>query len=112
MHILFDKNVPFGLRRFLNPHKNETLDDRGWARLRNGDLIKSAESSGFDLVITADQNIVYQQNLEGRRIALLVLGSNIWPIVRTHAAQIASEVNASKSGTYAFLEMPIPRKSK
>jgi hypothetical protein len=59
-------------------------------------------------MITADQNIKYQQNLSGRKLALIVLGSNIWPIVRDHAAEIAAKVDAAKPGGYDFIEMPVP----
>lgn len=110
MRVLFDKNVPYGIRQFLNKHQVETVDDHGWARITNGELLKTAEEVGFEVVITADQNIVYQQNLEGRRIALVVLGSNIWPVVRIHEAAIRDQVDAAISGSYAFIDMPLPPK--
>ena len=112
MRVLLDKNVPFGARHFLLEHEVETVEDRGWARIGNGDLIQAAESDGFDVVVTADQNIVYQQNLKGRKIALVVLGSNLWPIVRGHASDIAAGVNSAKPGSYAFIEMPVPPKPR
>lgn len=77
MRVLFDKNVPYGARHFLSSHQVETVEDRGWARISNGELLQAAEAAGFEVVVTADQNIVYQQTLEGREIALVVLGSNI-----------------------------------
>lgn len=110
MRVLFDKNVPFGLRDFLSNHKVETVDERGWARISNGELLQTAESAGFEVVVTADQNIVYQQTLVGRKIALVVLGSNIWPIVRSYAAAIKEHVNAVVPGSYAFIEMVLPPK--
>jgi hypothetical protein len=110
LRVLFDKNVPYGTRHFLNDHQVETVDDRGWARISNGELLKTAEAAGFEVVVTADQNIVYQQSLQGRKIGLVVLGSNIWPIVRSHEAVIRERVNAAVSGSYAFIEMPLPTK--
>jgi hypothetical protein len=110
LRVLFDKNVPFGTRHFLCDHHVETVDDHGWARISNGELLKTAETAGFDVVVTADQNIVYQQTLEGRRIALVVLGSNIWPIVRSHEAAIREHVNAASAGSYVFIEMLLPPK--
>ena len=71
-----------------------------------------AEAAEFDAVVTADQNIVYQQNLKGRRIALMVLGSNIWPIVREYAGEIAGRVRSAIPGSYSFLEMPVPLKPR
>ena len=82
MRILFDKNVPVGVRRFLLKHEVHTVVDLNWdPQLENGELLKAAETAGFDVMITADQNIRYQQNLTGRKLSLVVIGSNIWPIV-------------------------------
>ena len=77
-------------------------------QLENGDLLKSAEESGFDVLVTSDQNIRYQQNLTGRKLALVVLGSNIWPIVREHGATIVTAVDGVRPGSYDFIEMPLP----
>ena len=110
MRVLFDKNVPYGARHFLSSHQVETVEDRGWARISNGELLQAAEAARFDVVVTADQNIVYQQTLEGRKIALVVLGSNIWPIVRNHETVIRERVNAAVAGSYVFIEMPPPSK--
>ncbi len=112
MRVLFDKNVPYGTRHFLSKHQIETVDDYGWARVINGELLKRAEAAGFDVVVTADQNIVYQQNLKERKIALVVLGSNIWPIVQNYEAAIRSGVDQAAPGSYAFVEMPLPKKSR
>ena len=80
MRILFDKNVPVGVRRFLAGHEVCTfVEMQRHPQLENGELLSAAEAAGFDVLITSDQNIVYQQNLTGRRLALVVLGSNIWP---------------------------------
>jgi hypothetical protein len=95
LRVLFDKNVPYGTRHFLQQHHVETVDDHGWGAISNGELLKAAELAGFEVVVTADQNILYQQNLKGRRVGLVVLGSNIWPIVRNHAAAIRSEVDVA-----------------
>jgi hypothetical protein len=81
---LFDKDVPVGVRAFLTPHEVLTMSELGWPdQLENGELLSKAEQSGFDLLITSDQNVRYQQKLSDRNIALLILGSNIWPIIRT-----------------------------
>ena len=111
MRILFDKNVPIGVRRFLPNHDIRTIADIGWSdQLENGELLKGAEESGFDVMVTSDQNIRYQQNLTGRRLALVVLGSNIWPVVQGYASAIAAAVDAATPGSYVFVEMPLPRK--
>jgi len=111
LRILFDKNVPVGVRHFLTQHEVFTFATLQWhPQLENGELLQLAEESGFDVMITCDQNIKYQQNLAGRRLALVILGSNIWPIVRNYAAAIISAVEAAQRGSFAFIEMPRPSK--
>ena len=113
MHIVFDKNVPVGVRRFLSKHDVRTFVEMRWhPQLENGELLKAAEASGFDVMVTSDQNIRYQQNLTTRKLALVVLGSNIWPVVRDHGAAIAAEVDAATPGSYQFIEMPLPPKRR
>ena len=111
MRILFDKNVPVGARFFLPSHEVQTVVEMGWPdQLENGKLLDAAEESGFDVIVTSDQNMRYQQNLSRRKLALVVLGSNIWPVVQKHGAVITASVNAAKPGSYAFIEMPLPHK--
>jgi len=76
LKVLFDHNVPWKLRRALFAHEVSTADDMGWATIANGALLTAAEIGGFDLFLTCDQNISYQQNLKGRRLALVVLSTN------------------------------------
>ncbi len=76
------------------------------SQLENGELLNAAEMAGFNLMVTSDQNIRYQQNLTGRKLALVVLGSNIWPLVRDHAAAITAKVDAVTPGSYEFIEIP------
>ena len=113
MRIVFDKNVPVGVRRFLPKHEVKTFVEMQWRpQLENGDLLDATEAAGFDIVVTCDQNIRYQQNLTERKLALIVLGSNIWPVVRDHASAIAAKVDAATPGAYDFIEMPLPPKRR
>jgi hypothetical protein len=113
LRILFDKNVPVGARRFLSGHDVRTFVETQWhPQLENGELLKAAEAAGFDVMVTSDQNIVYQQNLTRRKLALVVLGSNIWPIVVDHGATITAKVDAATPGSYDFIEMPLPPKPR
>ena len=100
------------MRRFLPKHEVHTVVDLRWnPQLENGELLDAAEAAHFDVLITADQNIRYQQNLTGRKLSLVVLGSNIWPIVRDHGRTISGAVDAATIGSYTFVEMPIPLKA-
>ena len=73
MLILFDNGTPRGLAHFLTGHTVEEARGRGWEQLENGELIEAAEQSGFEVLVTTDENIQYQQNLGVRKIALVVL---------------------------------------
>jgi hypothetical protein len=113
LRIVFDKNVPVGVRRFLPDHQVRTFVEMQWhPQLENGDLLNAAEAAGFHVMVTSDQNIKYQQNLTGRKLALIVLGSNIWPVVRDHEVAIAATVKAATPGSYEFIEMPLPPKRR
>jgi len=79
--------------------------DRGWDTLSNGELLDAAEAAGFDVVVTADKNMRYQQNLEGRKIALVILSTPQWPVVRLHLGKIAAAVNAAAIGSYIEVEL-------
>jgi hypothetical protein len=105
MLILFDHVTPIGIARFLPGHSVVKAKDRGWDTLSNGDFLAAAEAAGFDVVVTADKNMRYQQNLEGRRIALVVLGTPQWPIVKLHLDKIAAAVNAATAGSYIEVEL-------
>jgi hypothetical protein len=75
MRILFDHGTPSGIARSLAGHKVTEAIERGWDRISNGELLNAAEAVGFELLLTTDKNIRYQQNLKGRKIAIVVLAS-------------------------------------
>ena len=106
MRILFDHVTPRGIARFLPNHIVTIAKDRGWSTLTNGDLLAEAEHAGFDVLITADKNMRYQQNFTARRLALVVLSTPQWPRVRLHAGKIAAAVNAAAPGSYTEVEIP------
>jgi hypothetical protein len=80
--------------------------EHGWDRLTNGELLNAAEAAGFDVLLTTDKGIRYQQNLKGRRIAIVVLGNSTWRIVRLYLDRIASEVEQATPGSYAEVDIP------
>ena len=102
MRILFDQGTPAPLRHELPGHTVSTAYEMGWAQLENGDLLQAAESA-FDAFITTDQNLRYQQNLTGRRLAILVLPTTSWPMIRLHLPKVASAVNALCPGDFVEL---------
>ena len=106
MRILFDHGTPAPLIPFLAGHTVTKAKDAGWDRLVNGELLTAAEEAGFEILITTDKNIVTQQNLKGRAIAIVVLGNSQWRIVQRHVRKIASTVNAATPGRYVEIEIP------
>ena len=106
MLILFDNGTPAPLRYALKGHVVVEAIERGWDRLVNGELIGAAEAAGFDLLLTTDKNIRYQQNLTGRRIAFVVLGNQQWPILRLYVERVVAAVNTARPGSYAEVEIP------
>lgn len=94
MHVLFDQGTPVPLRRLLGNNQIETAFERSWHTLTNGELLAAAERSGFEILLTTDKNLRYQQDLSGRSIALIVLSSTSWPrIQRPRIQRAIAEIN-------------------
>lgn len=110
MRVLFDNSTPRGIAKILQEHVVAEARDHGWDRLRNGELLDAAEKAGFEVFVTPDQNIRYQQNLEGRKIAIVVLSVGRWTLVQPYLAAIAEAVNATTPGSYVEVDIPLPPK--
>ena len=82
-----------------------------WATLRNGDLLRVAEDTGYYIMVTADQDLSYQQNLSDRRLALVVLSTNNWSIIERNTTLIERAVNAATPGSFEFVTIPPLRTS-
>ncbi len=106
--ILLDENVPAALGRLLTGHDVKPAYVMGWSGLANGKLIAAAEAEGFDILVTADSNIRYQQNLAGRRIALVVLSTNIWPTIRANPDPVRHAVDRAQPGSYTAVPFDRP----
>jgi hypothetical protein len=90
-----------------------TAEDEGWGQISNGELIKIAEESDYQIMVTCDQNIQYQQNLSGRRISMVVLGSNIWPAMQPKIAEIVAAVQRASPGSFEFIDIaPLPKRRR
>ena len=98
MKILFDQGTPRPLRNYLAAHSVDTASERGWSDLDNGDFLQAAEDEGYDLLITTDQNIRHQQDLANRNIAILVLLSTAWPLIRQKVDDISAVTNEMEPG--------------
>jgi len=107
MLILFDQATPRPLRSYLKGHVVRTAAQQGWDRLRNGDLIGAAEAAGFNMLLTTDRNMRYQQSLAGKKIAVLVLSRQQWGQLRPHVQLVVDAVNAAAPGSFAEVEIPV-----
>jgi hypothetical protein len=107
MLVLFDNGTPRTLARYLIDHHMVTeARARGWGELENGELLTVAEAAGFEVLVTTDRNLVYQQNLADRKIAIVVLGKGRWSVIKPHVAQVVATVNAATPGSFAEVEIP------
>jgi predicted nuclease of predicted toxin-antitoxin system len=105
--VLFDNNIPRGLARTLKAHTIIEARARNWHLLKNGELLQAAEAAAFDVLVTSDKGIKYQQNLTGRKIALVVLSQGRWKPVRQRLDVIAAAVDAATPGSYTEVELPL-----
>lgn len=108
MKIILDESVPQKLRLLIEGgHTVVTTWYQGWSGLKNGALLTAAEDAGFELFLTADQEVSYQQNLKGRQMAIVVLSSNNWDFVKAHVAGIRAAIDAVTPGSYTEVEIPV-----
>jgi hypothetical protein len=98
--VLFDQGTPVPLRRQLSLHEVTTVYELAWSALQNGALISKAEAAGFDVLVTTDQSLKYQQALGERRLAIVVLLSTSWPKIQGRVAAVAKAVAEAAPGSY------------
>ncbi len=106
MRILFDQGVPRGLKASLRVHEVTEARKLGWERISNGDLLSLAEGANFELLLTTDKNLRYQQNFSGRKVSIVVLGNSPWWLVRKHLDAIIAAVDSATPGSYAEVAIP------
>ena len=107
MRVLFHNETPRGVVAALSGHLIEEARSRGWDTLRNGELLDAAEAAGFDVFVTTDRNIRHQQNLTGRKIAIVVLGSGRWRLIRNKLREIAAAIATATPGSFTEVEIPV-----
>ena len=107
MRVLFDNGTPRGVAGALPDHGVEEARSLGWDALRNGELLDAAEAAGFEVLLTTDRNIRYQQNLMGRKIAIVVLGKGRWRLIKQRLPNIAAAVAAATPGSFTEVEIPL-----
>jgi hypothetical protein len=106
MRVLFDQGTPVEIARFLTNHRVRTAREEGWATFSNGDLLRVAEEAGFDVLLTTDNGLGYQQNLKDRKIAIVVLSRNRWRTVQRMIRKIAAAIDTAEPGGYSVIDIP------
>src|SRR5579863_9572760 len=112
MRVLFDQGTPLPIKRYLIGHEVSVSADLRWDRLKNGDLLRAAEKEGYEVLLTTDKNLRYQQNLKERRIAVVVIGHAQWPALQAHVQRVVEAVDAAAPGSYAEVEIPFKKGSE
>ncbi len=108
MLVLFDNGTPRTLARSLiDRHTVIEARARGWDQLENGDLLTAAEAAGFEVLVTTDKNLSYQQNLSERKIALVVLGQGRWTLIESHLERVVAAVTEATPGSFSYIEIPL-----
>ena len=102
---MFDQGVPAPLRKHLPGHEISTAFELGWNKLNNGELIKAAEKAYFDVLITTDQNLRYQQNLTKRTLSVVVLMTTSWPKIQTKLDVISPALEAVRPASYTEIKL-------
>ena len=106
MLILFDNGTPRGIVRSLQGHKVEEARARGWDTLSNGELLRAGEEAGFEVLLTTDKDLAYQQNLKDRKIAIVVLDTGRWRLIRAALPEVVAAVDAAKPGSFTVIDIP------
>ena len=100
MQVLFDQGTPVPLRRYLSAHTVITVFEKNWNRMQNGELLRTAEDQAFEVLVTTDQNLKYQQNLSGRALAIVVLSTTSWLVIEPQAERVVNVIDTITPGSY------------
>ena len=108
MKVLLDENLDHALRKLLGNHEIITVSYMGWAGIQNGALLRAAEESGFDVLLTGDQSLSYQQNLTGRQLAIIALTALQLPILKENLPLIIAAIDTAAPGSFQKVECRNP----
>jgi hypothetical protein len=106
MGIVLDEHVPQGVRNQLPGHEVASVQELGWSGIVNGKLLALADEAAFDVFITGDLNIRYQNDLAARRIAIIAISTTHWPRVRASLPALRDAVESASQGTYRSVHLP------
>ncbi len=104
MKVLLDENIDHGLRKLLGQHDVVTVTFMGWTGLKNGELLRIAEDSGIEVLLTGDQTLTYEQNLSGRRLAIVGLSAIQLPIIKKNLQKIIAAIDNAAPGSFQAVD--------
>jgi hypothetical protein len=110
--VLLDENLAHRLRRNLGGHEVFTVSYKGWAALKNGELLRTAESDGIELLLTGDQTLAHEQNLAGRTIAIVALSTVEWGILKHHLPKIVAAIENAQPGSFQAVDCGVFTRKK
>lgn len=103
MKVLFDHGIPAPLRNHLSQFEIDRSAEKGWETYENGELIRNAEAEGYDVILTTDQGMQYQQNLKNRNLAIVILQSTAWPKIRDRIGEISQAIMEVERGEFRIV---------
>jgi len=106
MRVLFDQGTPVAIRRVLQRHTVRTAHEEGWSTLSNGELLRAEGDAGFDVLLRTDTSLPHQQNLRGRKLAVVILSRNRWTLIDPRLAEIVAVVDAAAPGAFSVVQIP------
>jgi hypothetical protein len=104
MKVLLDESCPVQLRGFLAHHETFTTVYPGFGAYKNGALLKAAEDAAFEALVTADKTLQYEQNLAGRKLALVSISANSWKLIGPNVSKIVAAVDAATPGSFTRVD--------
>ena len=104
MKVLLDENLDHGLRTLLGQHDVVTVTYMGWTGLQNGELLRIAEDNGIEVLLTGDQTLAYEQNLTGRRLAIVALSAIQLPILKQNLPKIIAAIDNAAPGSFQTVD--------
>jgi hypothetical protein len=102
--VLLDENLDHGLRTLLGQHDVVTVTYMGWTGLKNGELLRIAEDNGIEVLLTGDQTLAYEQNLTGRRLAIVALSAIQLPIIKKSLPKIIAAIDNAAPGSFQAVD--------
>jgi hypothetical protein len=106
MRVLFDQGTPVAISDALLNHSVRTAHAEGWSTLTNGELLDVAEQAGFEVLLTTDTSLPHQQNMRGRKLAVVILTKNRWALIEPRMKEIVAAVDSAQPGTCSLVDIP------